>query len=608
MARIMRMRLPRMSDTINLPEFRVIALLSQEKFAEALDAAQAALADDPDNTGLHDLAGICAGWLGRNDLAETHWRRALVLDPAHVGILFNLGSLLIDSAPAEAERLLRDAEHLQPQSAPVHANLALICERQHRRAEAERHYRLAMQYDADTPALRFNFAGFLAAATEPERQAEAETLFREVIRADPQHFGALNNLGKLLFETGQIAAARTVYADAVRRHPEQIVARINLGNVLLHLDDPAAAREQFEAALAIEPRLVAAHQGLAWVFQRLGDMEQARHHRDLGFSGRALSKMDSRGAAHAVPLLVLASAVGGNLPWERLIPRELFDTTILAVEYFEAGAPLPPHRLIFNAIGDADLCPQALQAADRLVAHSEAPLINPPATVLETGRLDTVRRLDSIPDVVVPRTARLAKSDLCAPTATEKLLAAGLDFPLLLRAPGYHGGNFFVRVDAPDGLASAATGLPGDSLLAIEFLASRQHDGLHEKFRVMCINGRLYPLHLAMSHNWKIHYYNSETVADPACRKREAEFLGEPEAYLGSQAWTALQAIGDTMGLDYCGIDFGLDEHGRILLFEANATMTLACDEATPQPCRRTATDKALAAVRAMMSARCQSS
>jgi len=37
----------------------------------------------------------------------------------------------------------------------------------------------------------------------------------------------------------------------------------------------------------------------------------------------------------------------------------------------------------------------------------------------------------------------------------------------------------------------------------------------------------------------------------------------------------ALEAIEKTLGLDYGGIDFGLNTQGDILLFEANATMAI---------------------------------
>jgi hypothetical protein len=38
---------------------------------------------------------------------------------------------------------------------------------------------------------------------------------------------------------------------------------------------------------------------------------------------------------------------------------------------------------------------------------------------------------------------------------------------------------------------------------------------------------------------------------------------------------SALTQMGQSLGLDYCGIDFGLRSDGSVLLFEANATMAI---------------------------------
>ena len=44
---------------------------------------------------------------------------------------------------------------------------------------------------------------------------------------------------------------------------------------------------------------------------------------------------------------------------------------------------------------------------------------------------------------------------------------------------------------------------------------------------------------------------------------------------LGPRVMDALQEIQKTLGLDYGGIDFGLNQNGDVLLFEANATMAI---------------------------------
>ncbi len=172
----------------------------------------------------------------------------------------------------------------------------------------------------------------------------------------------------------------------------------------------------------------------------------------------------------------------------------------------------------------------------------------------------------------------------------------------MLRSPGYHTGRNFILVESADQLAAAAAGLPGRDLLLIEYLDARGKDGNARKYRVMMIAGRLYPLHLAISRNWKVHYFTADMADKPDHRLEEATFLGDMAAALGDKATTALRDIRDALGLDYAGIDFALGPDGELLLFEANATMVIS----SPAPderwaYRRTAIDAARDAVVAMI-------
>ncbi len=204
--------------------------------------------------------------------------------------------------------------------------------------------------------------------------------------------------------------------------------------------------------------------------------------------------------------------------------------------------------------------------------------------------------------VVTPRTLTLPRDLLAAPNGAASVEACGLTFPLLLRSPGYHTGRNFIRVEAADELAAAAAGLPGRDLLVIEYLDARGRDGNARKYRVMMIAGRLYPLHLAISQNWKVHYFTSDMADKPDHRLEEAAFLGDMAAALGDKAIAALREIQDVLGLDYAGVDFALGPDGDLLLFEANATMVIS----SPNPdqrwaYRRAVIDTALDAVVAMI-------
>jgi hypothetical protein len=190
-------------------------------------------------------------------------------------------------------------------------------------------------------------------------------------------------------------------------------------------------------------------------------------------------------------------------------------------------------------------------------------------------------------------------------TRAALLAADDLAFPRLIRAPGFHTGQHFVRVERRADLAAAIAGLPGDDLLAIAPLDARGPDGLARKYRVMLIGGALYPMHLAISESWKVHYFSAAMEGSAAHRAEEAAFLADMPAVLGPDAMSALAAIGATLGLDYAGVDFGLAPDGRLLLFEANPGMVI--QPPGPEPIwdyRRAPIARALDAVKGLLLAK----
>ena len=429
-----------------------------------------------------------------------------------------------------------------------------------------------LESTADSVDLLFLKAQLLARLG---RDDEAKAAFVDVLRHNPTHFGALTDLAGLALATGYRSAAMTAYRQAVEFHPDNPFGLVNLGNMLLGDGDLDEARRLYERALAIDASLTYAHQGLANVLEKQGDVESAARHREQGFSGHAIVARSYRGTGAALRVLLIVSARGGNIPTNVILDDRIFAVTAVYAEYLGPTAPFPEHDIVFNAVGDADLCGDVIDAVAKIVARSKAPVINPPHRIRNTGREANATRLSSLPGVVVPRTMLMPRAALEAANASAMLARLGFAFPLLLRSPGFHTGQNFLRVENASTLGDAVRPLPGDALLAIAYLDARGPDGMARKYRVMFIDGKLYPLHLALSHDWKVHYFTSAMADDAAFRQAEQSFLTDMAGTLGARIVEALVQLRDTLGLDYGGVDFGVAPDGRLLLFETNATMAI---------------------------------
>ena len=394
--------------------------------------------------------------------------------------------------------------------------------------------------------------------------------YEAILAKNPMDFSALNDLGLLLWAAGKRTEAFAIFLESVQRHPENATAHANLGFMFLQGGAPDQARAEYETALRLDPKHADARRGLAATLVQSGAGAQEEQLREIAGADNAVVAVPYRGSGHPVAVLVLFSLGSGNVQLERLLDDRTYATTKLVVELFDPKRALPKHDILICGIGDAESCAQALADAERLLdGKRQRAVINHPEKVMETTRLANAERLRNLPGVITPRTLLVSRERL------DRVDSEGFSFPLLLRSPGHHTGHNFVLVETKDDLTEAAADLPGDELYVIEYVDVRGDDGMMRKYRVMFVDGKLYPLHLAISPNWKVHYFSADMRDNPGHRDEDQRFLENMPDVLGPAAVEALQRIAQTVGLDYAGIDFALTRSGAILVFETNATMVV---------------------------------
>jgi tetratricopeptide (TPR) repeat protein len=440
------------------------------------------------------------------------------------------------------------------------------------------------------------------------RDQDAQQDFLHLLNQQPGHLGALIDFGNLLVNTGRQSAAETLYAQAIISHPDQPKGYVNFANLLQAQGESALAKQYYLQALNLDDSLAEAHQGLSYSLNSLGEEDLAAIHRKQGFQHHSTMTWPSRGTQSAIPLMILSSARGGNIALKHILDERQFHSTLVFTEYFDQNLPFPDHQLVINAIGDADLCQEALLNAKQLLSKTSAPIINRPERVLLTGRLDNTIRLGKLPGVITARSVLISKVASISEVIAN-LENAGISFPFLVRSPGFHTGQFFEKVDTVDDLSKALTELPGSSLIAIELLDTGNAEGEWHKYRVMSVAGELYPLHLAISKYWKVHYYSANMNDQPKSRKKEEAFLHDMVSVLGNNVLSTLKNIACELQLDYFGMDFAVNEdNGEVYLFEANATMIIPTLENNEEyQYRQLATSKVQSAVRNMINNRLNS-
>ena len=428
------------------------------------------------------------------------------------------------------------------------------------RENALRHLERAIAATPEALDTHFYYASFLR---DHGRLDDAIAEFEHVLARAPDHVETLVALGVVLARRGRRLDARARFERAVAIDGTHRSALVNLANALA-LDAPERAQALYETVLRQDAGFAAAHRGLCSLAAARGDTAATTRHREAGYAGGPFGRRPYLGAQMPPSVLALVSTDGGNIPLDALLDERSFLVHEVYVEAYR-GEPLPPHSLIVNAIADADRSAPALQLAAELMQGLRVPVVNAPGAVAMTGRVANAARLGGLTDVLAPAARSLAHNAV-PPDG----------FPLLLRVPGLHMGRGMIRVDNARAFAEAIRTTPQpDALIAIDYIETRSPDAAWRKYRVMTIDGVLYPLHLAIAHRWDVHYFSAAMSDRAEYRAEEARFLADPPGAHGARAWAALGRVRDALGLDYAGIDFGLAADGQVVVFEANAAMTV---------------------------------
>jgi len=393
--------------------------------------------------------------------------------------------------------------------------------------------------------------------------APAIAAFEEVLARGSWRADVLVNLGNAHAELGHLEAAKWCLERALMLRPELKAAHASLIGVCAMLGRDDLTEAACRTALAVDPTLVNANQYLADILARRGEAAAAQRHRDAAY--RQQNVFVEMAVGQRPRVLVLLTARDGNVPLKYLLSRDRYMVVKWLIDYATPEQPgnLPGCDLVFNAIGEPDLPASVHAVVDRFRGICPLPFINSPECVQRACRTMLPKLLDGVPHLVVPP-VRLWRS---GETGDAPVL------PALVRPVGAHGGEGLVLAWACEELAQAMAG-PHDHYVT-EFRDFRSPDGAWRKYRMIFVDRRPYPYHLAIADHWLVHYYTSNMAAHAERREEERVFLADPAAAIGAPALAAVAAVGERLGLDYGGIDFSVLADGRVLVFEANATMAV---------------------------------
>jgi len=455
--------------------------------------------------------------------------------------------------------------------ADIHAKLANAFMAGGQLGSAADNYKAALRLMPSLAACWCNLGNVQLQTGEAQH---AIALYLQALKLDPGHWPSRTNLVQALMATKQHLVAKALLLELIDERPRDARLRHELGKTCFALTEIEQALRHFEDAVGINPKDADSLYWMGGLNQSLGRIEAAQAAYLRAAQLQPLIRRPAAKSPADFRILALYAPFGGNTPTEFLFGQADYETDTLALL---SSSKLDPDLLgqgvdaVVNLISDADQAADMLPIAADLVRALGKPTINDPARIMRTTRDAIAQVLQGIPGCRVPKIARLG----AAPdrSASARDAAVALNFPVLARPAGTHGGDDFEKFHDIAGLTAFLAERPGDDCYLIEYIDTRSPDGLFRKYRFIFVGAEMLPYHLAIGGDWKLHHDSTDMGGHPWMQQEELAFLTDPGTFFNAANLRALQTIRERIGLDFFGIDCALDTSGHLVVFEVNASM-----------------------------------
>jgi tetratricopeptide (TPR) repeat protein len=403
---------------------------------------------------------------------------------------------------------------------------------------------------------------------------EAIAYYLQALKLNPGHWASRTNLVEALMVTKQYIVARALLLELVGERPQEGQLRHQLGKTYFELDDVDTAIECFQQAIALNPRDADSLNWIGGIKQRQGDTEAAQAAYAEAARIQPLIRRPAAKSPADFRVLALYAPFAGNTPTEYLFKDPAYDTDTLALfaaREYDVEPMGCDVQVVVNLISDADQAQSLLPLAADLVDRLDKPTINHPGKIQRTTRDAVAELLAGIPGSGIPKALRHQAGADCSAAALQAALS--FSFPVLARPVGTHGGDDFEKVETTAELSAFLSQHPEIDHYLIEYIDYRSADGFFRKYRFIFVDDQILPYHLAISNDWKVHHVSTDMVNQQWMQREEEAFLNDPAIVFTPGHYEVLRAIQQRIGLEYFGIDCGLDCSGNLVVFEVNASM-----------------------------------
>ena len=364
----------------------------------ARDLYHLVVRQDAGNAEAHANLGVAYEQLGRGELAEAMFRKALELRPDHAEAHLNLGLKQAEKGLfPDALQRIGEAVRLAPDHVAARKAMAMVLTRLKRPLEAVPHFERIVSEDPQSAEARLDLGIALAEAGDQRRALDE---FNEAARLAPRAFRPHYNRARALNDLGRTQEARQALETAIELNarfapslqllgtiersagnmPRAVeflrrAAELDSRNPIVHYDlglaasqagRPEVAIRHWEAVLSLDPKHKEAMYNLAQALHAV-DPDRASKYRERF----AALKAEEQDTDRAGTLWNFALAEADKERWDRAF--ELFEQALAACGSCPARGLIHKNfGLVYGHSGDyASASAELLKALDLLPDDEE---------------------------------------------------------------------------------------------------------------------------------------------------------------------------------------------------------------------------------------------
>jgi tetratricopeptide (TPR) repeat protein len=200
--------------------------LKLQRAQAAIDRLDRQLARHPESIPLRLLAARAASAAGRASLAQSHYRRAIDVDPSRLDAYSELGSLYVREGQLDAARAsFNELARQRPDNVGASTMVALLLEAEQRPGDAQSQYEAVLARQPRAAVAANNLAWLLMQQDRLDDALKYALVAKSELRHAPQ---VNDTLGWIYYQRKQYREALPLVAEAAERRPESAVYRAHL--------------------------------------------------------------------------------------------------------------------------------------------------------------------------------------------------------------------------------------------------------------------------------------------------------------------------------------------------------------------------------------------